>query len=123
MLSGQEQIPTAQQSLHMANGLGKRAQDPSVELERWLLCRTSCCDWQDVLVSTVQKTLVLWVNPAGHLAPGCDPPASVGQSHCVFALHKVTVCLSTTWTKAWPSRVSPLCTDYGNWVANVPECP
>lgn len=57
MVSEQEQIPTAQHSLHMANGSGKRAQDPGVALARWLLCCTCHCDWQDVLVSTVQKTL------------------------------------------------------------------
>lgn len=125
MVSEQEQVPTAQHSLHMANGLGKRAQDPGVELARWLLRHTCHCEWQDILVSTVQKTLGFWVSPAGHLVPGCDPTTSVGQSHCVFALYKVTamVCLSTTWTKAWPSVVPPLSRDYGNWFANVPECP
>lgn len=90
MISGQEQVTTAQHSLHMENGPGKRAQDPGVELARWLLCRTCHCDWQDVLVSTVQKTLGLWVNPAGHLAVTLQPPWD-----------EATVSLLCTRTQPW----------------------
>lgn len=86
--------------------------------------------WEDVLVSTVWKVLGIWVSPAGHPISCCDPQATMGRSHRVFALYKVTatVCLSTTM--AGPrldladtlSVVPPLSTDHGSWVAKVPEC-
>jgi len=92
---------------------------------------TPChCAWEDVLVSTVQKVLGIWVNPAGHPIPCCDAEAAVGQSHRVFALYKVsaTVCMSTA--TAGPSLglvdtlsvVPPLSAGHGSWVAKVPEC-
>lgn len=46
------------------------------------------CGREDVLVSTVQKVLGLWVSPAGH--PCCDSQATMGRSHHVFTLYKVT---------------------------------
>lgn len=97
---GQEQVPTAQQSPHVANALGRRAQDPGVEL--W---QGGSCVILSLLLggcSCLHSAESTW--PLGQSSWALDstvtlkPEATVGQSHRVFVLYKVTatLCLSTT---------------------------
>lgn len=110
--SGQEQVPTAQQSPHMANALGRRAQDPGVELWQGGSHVVLSLWLEDVLFSTVQKVLGLWVHPAGHLIPCCDPQSHHGaKPPCLCSVQGDRHSLfehNHGWTKAWPCRY-PVC--------------
>lgn len=124
---GQEQVPTAHQSLHVANALGRRAHDPGVELwqggSHVVLSlwpgRCSCLHSAESTWPLGQSSWASLLRLSSH--HGAKPP-------CLYSVQGDSHSLSTT--TAGPklgladtlSVVPPLSTDHGNWAAKVPEC-